>query len=83
MIVNDETHVYRFDTSMGGLTFSDQFLQLSSRLPSMNLYGIGEHARETHRHNMDYTAWGLMSRDEPTEPVSKNSRKAYIRVHSR
>ena len=31
-----------FDSSLGGLTFSDQFLQISTILPSSNFYGLGE-----------------------------------------
>ena len=32
-----------FDTSCGKLLFSDQFLQISSTLPSDLVYGLGEH----------------------------------------
>ena len=31
-----------FDSSLGGLTFSDQFLQIATILPSTNVYGLGE-----------------------------------------
>jgi hypothetical protein len=31
-----------FDTALGGLTVSDQFLQVAAKLPSANVYGFAE-----------------------------------------
>lgn len=33
-----------FNSSVGGMTFENQFLQMSSLLPSDVLYGLGEHS---------------------------------------
>jgi hypothetical protein len=33
----------RFDSSVAPLIFADQFIRLSTRLPSPLLYGLGEH----------------------------------------
>ena len=49
---------------MDGLTFSDQFLQLSTRLASKNIYGLGEHMKSTFKMNLDYTTWPMFSRDQ-------------------
>ena len=43
-----------FDTSMGGFVFSDQFLQISTRLPSQHLYGLGEHEQDSLSHFDDF-----------------------------
>ncbi|GFS67160.1 maltase-glucoamylase, intestinal, partial [Nephila pilipes] len=52
-----------WDTSIGGLVLSDQFLQISSYLPSTNIYGLGEHTHETLRHDLDYKTWPMFARD--------------------
>ena len=43
---------------------SDQFLQLATRLPSVNVYGLGENLHDTFRHNMNST-WPAFARDQP------------------
>ncbi|XP_066286149.1 maltase-glucoamylase-like [Branchiostoma lanceolatum] len=57
-----------WDSSVGGLTFSDQFLQISTLLPSRYVYGFGESEHATYRHKMDYRTWGMFSRDQPPGP---------------
>ncbi|KAG8523335.1 Maltase-glucoamylase, intestinal, partial [Galemys pyrenaicus] len=52
-----------FDSSIGPLLFADQFLQLSFRLPSINVYGLGEHVHKQYRHNMDWKTWPIFTRD--------------------
>lgn len=51
------------DSSMGPLLFSDQFLQFSIRLPSANVYGLGEHVHQQYRHDMNWKTWSLFARD--------------------
>jgi hypothetical protein len=41
-IVRRSTGAVIFDTALGGLTVSDQFLQVAARLPSANVYGFAE-----------------------------------------
>jgi len=42
-VTRKSTNSVIFDTRVGGFTFSDQFLQISSLLPSEHIYGLGEH----------------------------------------
>uniref|UniRef100_A0A8C8YTY1 Maltase n=1 Tax=Prolemur simus TaxID=1328070 RepID=A0A8C8YTY1_PROSS len=56
------------DTSIGPLQFAEQYLQLSFRLPSANVYGLGEHVHQQYRHNMSWKTWPIFTRDTtPTE----------------
>ncbi|KAM6201840.1 maltase-glucoamylase-like [Rhynchocyon petersi] len=52
-----------FDSSIGPLLFSDQLLQLSIRLPSANVYGLGEHVHQQYRHDMNWKTWPIFARD--------------------
>ncbi|XP_049750058.1 maltase-glucoamylase [Elephas maximus indicus] len=59
-----------FDSSIGPLLFADQFLQLSIRLPSANVYGLGEHVHQQYRHDMNWKTWPIFARDAfPNEDV--------------
>uniref|UniRef100_A0A4W4HER0 alpha-glucosidase n=1 Tax=Electrophorus electricus TaxID=8005 RepID=A0A4W4HER0_ELEEL len=55
--------VLRFDTSMGPLVFADQYLQLSAKLASDNIYGLGEHVHQSFRHSVDWKTWPIFTRD--------------------
>uniref|UniRef100_F6PTT1 P-type domain-containing protein n=1 Tax=Ornithorhynchus anatinus TaxID=9258 RepID=F6PTT1_ORNAN len=58
------------DTSIGPLQYADQFLQLSTRLPSINVYGFGEHVHRQYRHDLDWKTWPIFPRDTlPTGDV--------------
>uniref|UniRef100_A0A6I8P631 Maltase n=1 Tax=Ornithorhynchus anatinus TaxID=9258 RepID=A0A6I8P631_ORNAN len=58
------------DTSIGPLQYADQFLQLSTRLPSPNVYGFGEHVHQQYRHDLDWKTWPIFPRDTfPTGDV--------------
>lgn len=54
---------FRLDTSIGPLQFAHQYLQLSFRLPSFNVYGLGEHVHQQYRHNLDWKTWPIFTRD--------------------
>jgi hypothetical protein len=67
-VVRKEGSVTLFDTSLGGFTFSDQFLQFTTKLPSKNLYGIGEVEQHSFRHSFEgYPNWPLFGRDQPPD----------------
>ncbi|XP_034161045.2 sucrase-isomaltase, intestinal [Pangasianodon hypophthalmus] len=52
-----------FDTSMGPLVFANQYLQLSAKLSSDNIYGLGEHVHKQFRHDLDWKTWPIFTRD--------------------
>ncbi|KAM4694349.1 sucrase-isomaltase, intestinal-like [Discoglossus pictus] len=52
-----------FDTSIGPLLYSDQFLQLSIRLGSSNIYGLGEHVHRQYKHDINWRTWPIFTRD--------------------
>ena len=55
---------FSWDTTIGGLIFNEQFLQISTRLPSRNVYGFGETVHKNLRHNFNYQTWPMFARDE-------------------
>ena len=56
-----------FDSGLGGLVLSDQFLQISGKLPSENIYGFAEHEQPRFKHSVDWVTWGMWARDHPPE----------------
>ncbi|XP_044058887.1 maltase-glucoamylase, intestinal [Siniperca chuatsi] len=52
-----------FDTTMAPLVFADQYLQLSAKLPSHNIYGLGEHVHRQYRHDTNWKTWPIFTRD--------------------
>lgn len=57
------SNTIRFDTTMAPLVFSDQYLQLSAKLPSHNIYGLGEHVHTRYRHDTNWRNWPIFTRD--------------------
>ncbi|XP_059472228.1 maltase-glucoamylase-like [Neocloeon triangulifer] len=72
-IVRKSTGTVIFDTSISGITFEDQLLSLAIRLPSRNVYGLGESYHPTFRRELDDSTWPLWARDEPPNPFAKTS----------
>ncbi|XP_071949869.1 sucrase-isomaltase, intestinal-like [Antedon mediterranea] len=62
-VIRKSTGTTIFNTSYGGFTFEDQFLQISTVLPSKNIYGFGEHNHRQFRHNMNWKTWAIFTRD--------------------
>ncbi|EPY80709.1 hypothetical protein CB1_000804034, partial [Camelus ferus] len=70
--------IRRFDSSIGPLLFADQFLQLSTRLPSANVYGLGEHVHQQYRHDMNWRTWPIFARDTaPTGLIGRPALPSY------
>ncbi|KJH46330.1 glycosyl hydrolase, family 31 [Dictyocaulus viviparus] len=67
-----------FNTSIGGLIFSDKFIQLATYLPSDTLYGLGENVHQTLKHNFStYRTWGMLARDEPPNSAFLDTKNLY------
>ncbi|WKX94052.1 hypothetical protein Q1695_011367 [Nippostrongylus brasiliensis] len=67
-----------FDTSIGGLIFSDKFLQIATYLPSNALYGFGENSHQSLQHDFSrYTTWGMFARDEHPHYSALNTNNLY------
>uniref|UniRef100_A0A7M4FH22 Integrator complex subunit 1 n=1 Tax=Crocodylus porosus TaxID=8502 RepID=A0A7M4FH22_CROPO len=56
--------VVLLNTTVAPLIFADQFLQISTTLPSTFLYGLGEH-RSSFLHSLDWNTLTLWARDVP------------------
>lgn len=56
-------NTFRFDTTMAPLVFADQYLQLSAKLPSHNIYGLGEHVHTRYQHDTNWRTWPIFTRD--------------------
>ena len=56
-VVRKSTGTTVFDTSLPGFIFADQFIQISTRLPSENVYGLGENEQHSYRHDLNWKRW--------------------------
>ncbi|NXD88637.1 MGA protein, partial [Halcyon senegalensis] len=54
-----------WDSQLPTFTFSDMFIQISTRLASHYLYGFGESEHPTFRRDLNWHTWGMFSRDQP------------------
>ncbi|NXP00337.1 MGA protein, partial [Certhia brachydactyla] len=54
-----------WNSGLPTFTFSDMFIQISTRLASQYIYGFGESEHPTFRHNMSWHTWGMFTRDQP------------------
>ncbi|CAL8087113.1 unnamed protein product [Orchesella dallaii] len=64
-VVRKATGTVIFDSSLGGFNFADQFIQIGFKLPSRNVYGIGENEQHTFRHSFEKRPlFGLWARDQ-------------------
>nr|XP_033486358.1 maltase-glucoamylase, intestinal [Epinephelus lanceolatus] len=64
-VIRKSTGTKIWDSSVPGFTFSDMFIQVSTRLPSEFVYGFGETEHPTYKHNLNYHTWGMFSKDQP------------------
>lgn len=57
--------VFSWDSRLPGFTFNDQFIQLSTRLPSNYVYGFGEVEHTAFKRDLNWHTWGMFTRDQP------------------
>ncbi|KAL5004590.1 hypothetical protein ScPMuIL_018046 [Solemya velum] len=57
------TGVTIFNTTLPGLMFSEQYIQMSTKLPSEYVYGFGEHNHRRLLHDMNWKTWSIFTRD--------------------
>uniref|UniRef100_A0A146UTA2 alpha-glucosidase n=1 Tax=Fundulus heteroclitus TaxID=8078 RepID=A0A146UTA2_FUNHE len=64
LIKNKRTGDIIFNSRIGPLIYSDQFIQISTLLPSHNVYGLGEH-RNSYKLQTTWQTLAFWNRDQP------------------
>ncbi|KAM6137726.1 sucrase-isomaltase, intestinal-like [Pterocles gutturalis] len=65
-----------WDSPLVDLLFSNQYLQITTTVPSTSVYGFGEHEHPSFKHSMDFITYGMFSRDQaPKYLADKNGEK--------
>ncbi|CAH1775810.1 unnamed protein product [Owenia fusiformis] len=70
-VTRKSTGVTIFDSSIGGLKLSDQFMSIGTYLPCQSLYGFGEHEHPSFKHDMNWKTYGMYARDQA--PAGSNN----------
>eukprot|EP00112_Aurelia_sp_Birch-Aquarium-sp1_P009032 Seg2012.11_Seg2012.9 transcript_id=Seg2012.11_Seg2012.9/GoldUCD/mRNA.D3Y31 product="Maltase-glucoamylase intestinal" protein_id=Seg2012.11_Seg2012.9/GoldUCD/D3Y31 len=70
IVKRKKTNAVLLDTTVAPLIFADQFLQISTRLPSKYIYGFGEHEHPDYLHDMNWKSYGMFTRDQYPKPDS-------------
>ena len=60
----------RWDTSLGPIIFEKLNREITTKLPSVNVYGMGENMHKSFRHDLNYRNWPVFARDQIAEDVS-------------
>uniref|UniRef100_A0AC35EZV9 Galactose mutarotase N-terminal barrel domain-containing protein n=1 Tax=Panagrolaimus sp. PS1159 TaxID=55785 RepID=A0AC35EZV9_9BILA len=67
-----------WDTSLGGLLFADQYIQISTLLSTNQIFGFGENVHKTLMHDLSkYRTWGMFSRDAGPDSVGDTTHNYY------
>ncbi|KAI1711649.1 glycosyl hydrolases family 31 domain-containing protein [Ditylenchus destructor] len=67
-----------WDTSIGGLLFGDQFIQIATFLPTDRVYGFGENVHQELKHDFTkYYTWAMLARDDPPDSRDPNGWNYY------
>ncbi|CAF0863003.1 unnamed protein product [Brachionus calyciflorus] len=60
-VIRNKTGQVIFDTHESPLVFSNQFLQITTKLSSPYIFGIGENSKEHFIHDLNYKSWPLFA----------------------
>uniref|UniRef100_A0A914ZM23 P-type domain-containing protein n=1 Tax=Parascaris univalens TaxID=6257 RepID=A0A914ZM23_PARUN len=67
-----------WDTSIGAFLFADNYIQIATLLPTDRIYGFGEHAHSSLKHDLSqYTTWGMLARNEAPDYMEKPLKNLY------
>uniref|UniRef100_H0XZP9 P-type domain-containing protein n=1 Tax=Otolemur garnettii TaxID=30611 RepID=H0XZP9_OTOGA len=61
-VIRKKTKTVLWETFLGGLIFSNQFMQMMTAIPSTTIYGFGEHEHPSFKHDMNFIQYGMFSR---------------------
>ncbi|XP_022663432.1 maltase-glucoamylase, intestinal-like isoform X2 [Varroa destructor] len=61
LIRRSATGTTLFDTTAGALIFSSQFIEITTLLPSYNVYGLGEHMKATLKLDLNYRTYPIFN----------------------
>lgn len=59
----------RWDTNLGPIIFEKLQREITTKLPSTNVYGFGENMHKSFKHDFDYQNWPVFARDQIAEDV--------------
>uniref|UniRef100_A0A0N5ARH1 P-type domain-containing protein n=1 Tax=Syphacia muris TaxID=451379 RepID=A0A0N5ARH1_9BILA len=77
-VERNSTGARLWDTSIGGMLFADQYIQIATLLPTDKMYGWGENAHQTLKHDFSkYKTWGMFGRDQPPQSVGEQTLNLY------
>uniref|UniRef100_A0A914YN06 P-type domain-containing protein n=1 Tax=Panagrolaimus superbus TaxID=310955 RepID=A0A914YN06_9BILA len=70
-VIRNSTGAKIWDTSLGGLLFADQYIQISTIVPTDRVYGFGENIHPTLKHDFNhFRTYAMFARDQA--PDSKD-----------
>lgn len=70
-IIRQSTGQKIWDTTIGGLLFADQYIQIATILPSDKIYGFGDNVHGTLKHHFDrYLTYSMFARDQPPDSAN-------------
>ena len=81
-VVRQSTGETIWNTSIGGLLFADQYIQIATLLSTDKIYGFGENTHHTLKHQFDgYYSYAMFARDEPPDSqLPHNGKNLYGKV---
>uniref|UniRef100_A0AC34FVT4 P-type domain-containing protein n=1 Tax=Panagrolaimus sp. ES5 TaxID=591445 RepID=A0AC34FVT4_9BILA len=85
-VIRNSTGAKIWDTSIGGLLFADQYIQISTAVPTDRVYGFGENIHPTLKHDFSqFRTYAMFARDQAPDsvnPLINNVGKNLYGVHN-